>query len=391
MPLIDMMWVLFCTSLIFLMQAGFCCLESGMVRSKNGINVAGKNILVFCVSSALFWLVGFGLMFGTSSQGLLGVTGFALNSTGETWVTIFFLFQLVLCGTATTIIVGAVAERMRLYGYIVIAVVTSLLIYPIFGHWVWGGVEDGTVGWLKALGLIDFAGASVVHSVGGWVALAAVIIIGPRIARFEKNTLPVRGRNLPMASLGALLLGFGWIGFNGGSTLAITDQIPRILMNTFICGVFGSIATVIFSIRLLGRIEIRYAINGFLAGLVASTAGSHAIDSFGAIIIGSGSGLISMGGSILLARSKVDDAIDAVSTHAFAGSWGMLSLAIFADEAFIGSVDGRWEFFQIQLLGVAVCFLWAFGISWVLFKSIARVFDFRVSRDQEIKGLNSRL
>jgi Amt family ammonium transporter len=389
MQLIDMVWVLFCTSLIFLMQAGFCCLESGMARSKSGINLAVKNILIFCLSLILFWLVGFGLMFGAGYQGLFGTTRFVLSSSGDASVIVFFLFQLVLCGTATTLIAGAVAERMRLHGYLIIVVVTALFIYPLFGHWAWGGVLEGSsIGWLKALGFIDFAGASVVHSVGGWVALAAIIVVGPRIGRFGKDSSLIQGRNLPMATLGALILGFGWIGFNGGSALAITDQVPRILMNTFICGAFGSAATVIFSTRLLGYVDVRYAINGFLSGLVASTAGADAINAWGAMIIGIGGGLIAMGGSLLLARLKIDDAIDVVSTHAFAGSWGILSVAVFADERLIAAVGGRWEAFQVQLLGVVICGLWAFGLSWALFKIIARVYNFRVTSDQEIDGLN---
>ena len=389
MQLIDMIWVLICTSLIFLMQAGFCCLESGMVRSKNGINVAVKNILDFCISSSLFWLVGFGLMYGSDRFGLFGTTHFVLSSSGGTWLTVFFLFQLVFCGTATTIIAGAVAERMRLNGYIIIVSVTSLIIYPIFGHWVWGGTLEGyPTGWLKALGFIDFAGASVVHSVGGWTALAAIIIIGPRIGRFGKDALPIQGHNLPMATLGALVLGFGWMGFNGGSTLAITDQVPRILMNTFISGIFGGIAAVIISMRLLGCIEVRYLINGFLAGLVASTAACFAVDAAGAMIIGAGAGLVAISGALLLVKLKIDDAIDAVSTHAFAGSWGILSVAFFADESVVTPLGGRWELFQVQLIGTVVCFLWAFGVSWVLFKLISCFFNFRVTRAQEVEGLN---
>ena len=225
-------------------------------------------------------------------------------------------------------------------------------------------------------------------SVGGWVALAAIIVIGPRMGRFGKNARPIQGHNIPMSTLGALILGFGWFGFNGGSTLAMTDQVPRILMNTLICGVFGGLAAVIYSWLHRGFLEVRYLINGFLAGLVASTAGCYSIDAFSAMIIGLVGGLVAIGGALLLVRLKIDDAIDAVSTHAFAGAWSTLSVALFADEALLSASGGRWELFQIQLLGVVVCCLWAFGVSWVLFKIIARIFDFRVSRDDEILGLN---
>ena len=390
MQTMDMLWVLICTALILLMQAGFYCLESGMARSRNGINVAVKNILDFCIASALFWLIGFGFMYGASQQGWIGASRFMPDSDSHSALVVFFLFQMVFCGTAATIVAGAVAERMRLYSYLFIAIVIATVVYPVYGHWAWGGVLDnGSSGWLRELGFVDFAGASVVHSVSGWVALAAIVVVGPRIGRFGANAQPIQGRNLPMSTLGALILGLGWIGFNGGSALAITDQIPRILMNTFICGMFGCVASVIASISLKGYIGVRYAINGFLAGLVASTAGCHAVEAWQAMIIGMVGGALAMCGSLFLERFEIDDVVDAVPTHAFAGFWGILSFALFAEEQFFGVAGGRWEQLQVQAIGAATCFVWAFGLSFIIFRTASSMFNFRVTGQQELKGSNT--
>ena len=216
--LADIVWVLLCTAMVLMMQAGFCCLESGLVRSKNSINVAVKNFADLCVSTSIFWMFGFAIMFGVHIDGRPGTTSLFFNETGNAGLTTFFLFQLVFCGTATTIISGAVSERMKFAGYLIVAAMVSGVIYPLFGHWAWGGLANGSAhGWLRAAGFIDFAGSTVVHSIGGWAALAAVIVIGPRIGRFDPTKPPIRGHNLPMATLGVFLLWFGWFGFNGGS------------------------------------------------------------------------------------------------------------------------------------------------------------------------------
>jgi Amt family ammonium transporter len=244
---LDVVWVLICAALVLMMQAGFCCLESGMVRAKNSINVAMKNFVDFCASATMFWLFGFALMFGVSAGGWIGVDGFFFEHTAP-WLTAFFTFQMFFCSTATTIVSGAVAERMRFSGYLVIAVILSGLIYPVFGHWAWGGATSGTkVGWLAELGFLDFAGATVVHSVGGWVALAAVIVIGPRIGRFVKGYPPIIGHNLSITAVGVFILWIGWLGFNGGSLLGFNDRVPAVLMNTMLAGAAGGICTLILS------------------------------------------------------------------------------------------------------------------------------------------------
>src|SRR5262245_48884885 len=222
---VDIAWILVCAALVMFMQAGFTALESGLVRSKNSINVAIKNFANFLIAASLFWLFGFGLMFGADGGGVVGTSSFAFDSDSA-FLSAFFVFQLGFIGTATTLISGAVAERMRFAGYLVLALFVAAVTYPVFGHWAWGsGVLIGDArgdGWLKELGFVDFAGSTVVHSVGGWFALAAIIILGPRIGRFGKNAVPIRGHDLPLTTVGVFVLWVGWFGFNGGSTLALT-------------------------------------------------------------------------------------------------------------------------------------------------------------------------
>ena len=227
---------------MMLMQVGFSCLESGLVRTKNSINVAARNFADFCLSSALFWLFGFALMFGVTYGGIFGTSGFFFGEAATPWLLAFFIFLMGFCGTTTTIVSGAVAERMRFGGYLVVATILSGLIYPLVGHWIWGsaaGAKPG--GWLEQMGFIDFAGSTVVHSVGGWMSLAAIIIIGPRIGRFGKDRMPTQGHDIPFVTLGVFLLWFGWFGFNGGSTLGLTPDVPKIILNTSISGAFGGL------------------------------------------------------------------------------------------------------------------------------------------------------
>lgn len=298
-PPLDIAWVVISAGFVFLMQAGFMCLESGLTRSKNNINVAIKNIMDFGISVLLFWAFGFALMFGASEGGLFGSSKFfaPVTESPGPWLATFFLFQAMFVGTATTIVSGAVAERMRFRGYLLFAAILSGLIYPLFGHWVWAGamesamtgaIESEYVGWLARLGCRDFAGSSVVHSVGGWVALAVVLVIGPRTGRFPANGPPVKipASNLPLAILGTLILWFGWFGFNGGSTFEMNDQVPRVLANTMLSGVSGLVTAMAVGGKLRGRAEVHLAMNGALAGLVAITANCHVVSSSSAVVIG---------------------------------------------------------------------------------------------------------
>lgn len=289
LELADVAWLVVCAALVFVMQAGFLCLESGLTRSKNSTNVALKNVADFGISVVLFWAIGFGLMFGASHNGLLGTTDFFVSFDGDgPSLAAFFLFQAMFCETATTIVSGAVAERMRFAGYLVVAVLLSGFVYTLFGHWAWGGIFNGHDGWLRQRGFVDFAGSTVVHSVGGWVALAAALVIGPRRGRFDADGTPRRfGRqNIPMASLGVLLLWIGWFGFNGGSTFQMINHVPAIIVNTTLGGAAGMVSALAVAWWLRRRPDVDAVLNGALAGLVSVTANCHAIDAPAAIVIG---------------------------------------------------------------------------------------------------------
>jgi ammonium transporter len=371
------------------MQAGFSCLESGLVRSKNSINVAAKNFADFCLASAVFWLFGFALMFGATSGGIFGTSGFLFDDTANPWLMAFFIFQLGFCGTAVTIVSGAVSERMRFAGYLVIATILSAVIYPVIGHWVWGSASGASSGgWLEQRGFIDFAGSTVVHSVGGWIALAAIIIIGPRIGRFGENSVPIHGHDLPFVTLGVFLLWFGWFGFNGGSTLGLTPEVPVIIVNTTVSGAFGGLVALALAWRLGGRPDVAMIMNGSLAGLVGITASAHIMTPVAAAGIGCIAAVIMYGVAMLLEKLEIDDVVGAVPVHLAAGIWGTLAVAIFGDPETWGTGLGRWDQLVVQATGVGATFLWAFGLGFILLWLINRVFPLRIDPEGERVGLN---
>ena len=387
--LLDVAWILVCAALVMLMQAGFSCLESGLVRTKNSINVAAKNFADFCLSSAVFWLFGFALMFGATSGGWIGTSGFLFGDTANPWLMAFFIFQLGFCGTATTIVSGAVAERMRFGGYLVVATIISGVIYPVIGHWVWGSAAGAAPGgWLEQMGFIDFAGTTVVHSVGGWIALAAIIIIGPRSGRFGKNAVPIHGHDLPIVTLGVFLLWFGWFGFNGGSTLGLTPEVPTIIVNTTVSGAFGGLVALALAWRLGGRPEVTMIMNGSLAGLVGITASAHIMTPLAAAGIGSIAAVVMYAVAMLLERLEIDDVVGAVPVHLAAGIWGTLAVAIFGDPASWGTGLGRWEQLGVQATGVGAGFAWAFGVGFTLLWLINRWLPLRIDPEGERVGLN---
>lgn len=385
----DIAWVLICAALVMTMQGGFCFLESGLARAKNSVNVAIKNLIDFCIASCLYWAIGFAWMFGTSYCGLIGTDQFAVGDKASPWQLTFFTFQLVFCGTATTIISGAVAERIRFGSYLLISVLVSGLIYPVFGHWAWNGAETGTpAGWLNQRGFIDFAGSTVVHSVGGWVALAAVLIVGPRLGRFGPNARPIQGHNLPMATFGVLLLWFGWFGFNGGSTLAVNGQLPLVLLNTNLAAAAGGLAALMFAWRIERRPVVEHVMNGVLAGLVAVTAGCHVFHPAAAFLAGGTAGVLCVATSYFMARLRVDDVVGAFPVHGVAGIWGTLAVALLGDSSRWGTGLSRWQQFAVQAEGVLACFVWAFGGSFICLWMINRAFPMRVTADEEQVGLN---
>ncbi|AOP33775.1 guanylate cyclase [Leptospira tipperaryensis] len=390
----DILWIILSSGLVFFMQAGFLCLESGLTRTKNSINVAIKNITDFGIATLIFYSVGFGLMFGTSSFGLIGSDSFFPEfSTAHPEIAVFFLFQLMFCGTAATIVSGAVAERMKFGAYIVVTIVISAIIYPIFGHWVWGkdllNWETAT-GWLAKLGFVDFAGSTVVHSVGGWVGLAAMLLLGNRSGRYAEDgsVRYITGHNLPLAMLGTLILWLGWIGFNGGSTLAFTASVPKIIVNTMFAAASGMAASLIYGWIRLQYAEATLPLNGALAGLVAITASCHAVNSIDSVLIGFVAGIIMYETRSLLDRLQIDDAVGAIPVHLAAGVWGTIAVGLFGNLEILGTGLTRWEQIQAQGIGILTCCTLAFGLSYLILGLINRFFKFRVSELNEQKGLN---
>jgi ammonium transporter len=388
---LDIGWLLFCAALVLLMQAGFTALESGLVRSKSSINVAIKNFANFLVAASLFWLFGFGLMFGSGEGGLVGTSSFFFDSDSA-FLTAFFLFQLGFIGTATTLMSGAVAERMRFGGYLVLAVFVAAITYPVFGHWAWGeaaltGIGDSD-GWLRELGFIDFAGSTVVHSVGGWVALAAIIIVGPRIGRFGHSAASIRADYLPLTTLGIFVLWVGWYGFNGGSSFGLTADVPSVILHTTIAATFGGLAGMALTWRLDRRPDVVTIMNAALAGLVGITASAHIMSPWKAALIGAVAAVVMRLVERLLERMQIDDAVGAVPVHLGAGIWGTLAVGLMGDAGAFTETSGRLEQIGVQLLGVAVCFVWAFGVGYLVLALINRRVPFRIEREGELAGLN---
>ncbi|WP_269526812.1 ammonium transporter [Coraliomargarita parva] len=385
---LDIAWILITAALVMVMQVGFCLLESGLVRAKNGINVAIKNLADFSVSAIVFWLFGFGIMFGTSLNGWIGSEYFLFDAENAPWVMAFFTFQLVFCGTSITIISGAVAERMRFSAYLFVALFTSGIIYPFFGHWAWGGLIEGTSqGWLAARGFIDFAGSTVVHSVGGWVSFAGILVIGPRLGQFDSERR-IQGHNLLLATVGVLMLWFGWLGFNGGSTLALNAHVPPIIAKTILAGACGGVSALLFGYVYYKMARTWTIMNGVIGGLVGITACCHVVTMPAAACIGAMAGIICMLGMLLLERFKIDDAVGAVPAHAFCGIWGTLSVALFGSQEAWGTGLSRLEQLQVQLTGIGVCAVWTFTIAFVFFTLLNRVIRLRVTEEEEREGLN---
>ncbi len=402
---INLLWMLICAILVFMMQAGFMCLESGIIRNKNNINVALKNVSDFGISIVSYWIIGYGIMFGASQNGLFGTNNFFFDPSGTSTsgpAMTFFIFQSMFCATAASIISGSVAERLKFNSYLIITALVGTIIYPVVGHWAWANSNDnfggdGTTGWLYDLGLLDFAGSTVVHSTGGWVGLAAILIIGPRTGRFvEGKVRKFSPSNLPLSVLGVLLLGFGWHGFNGGSQLVLDDAVPGILLNTFLAAAAGIVACLIFWGAQNGTAPAGDLINGLLAGLVAITASCNIVTPMGSIIIGAGGGLVAMYATRLLERFELDDPVGAIPVHLAGGIFGTLALPFFAtEEMLLGnsqliSYSGniRIDQFIAQLSGAFSIGLYTFIVSYTILKAINSYNPLRVSQEAEDIGLN---
>ena len=380
------LWTLVAACLVFFMQAGFALVEAGFTRAKSSINIMMKNLMDFSIGSIAFWAIGFGLMFGASATGWFGTTGFFLSDftpDGDPWVLAFWMFQVVFAATAATIVSGAMAERTKFTGYILYSCIVSALIYPIFGSWAWGSLFNGS-GWLEGFGFIDFAGSTVVHSVGGWAALAGAIVLGPRLGKYTKDgkIKPIMGHNIPLAALGVFILWLGWFGFNPGSTTTADTSIAMIFVNTNLAAAAGACLAMIVSWMKFGKPEVGMSLNGALAGLVAITAGCANVLPGSAIIIGAVAGVIVVFSVMFFDKIKIDDPVGAVSVHGVNGAWGTLAAGIFNIGGTSAGIIG------VQLLGIAACFIWTFPTAFILFKLIDKTVGLRVSPEEEMEGLD---
>ena len=383
----DYVWTLVAAALVFFMQAGFAMVEAGFTRAKNAVNIMMKNLMDFSMGSIAYWAIGFGLMFGVSKTGFFGTSGFFLSDFevgGDPWVLAFWMFQVVFAATAATIVSGAMAERTKFTGYLVYSVIVSAIIYPIFGSWAWGSLFNGS-GWLEGLGFIDFAGSTVVHSVGGWAALAGAIVLGPRLGKYTKDgrVKPILGHNIPLAALGVFILWLGWFGFNPGSTTAASKDIAMIFVNTNLAAAAGCVLAMIVSWMKFGKPEAGMSLNGALAGLVGITAGCANVTPGSAVIIGAVAGILVVFSVLFFDKIKIDDPVGAVSVHGVNGAWGTLAAGIFN----IGGTSLK--IISVQCIGILACFVWTFATAYILFKVINATMGLRVSEEEELEGLDS--
>jgi Amt family ammonium transporter len=382
---LNYVWTILAAALVFFMQAGFALLEAGFSRAKNAVNIIMKNVMDASAGALVFYAVGFGLMFGTSWQGLLGTDGFFLTGTGDqpqTWVYAFYFFQAVFAATAATIVSGAVAERIKFSGYLIFSVLITGLIYPVFGSWAWGGLFNGS-GWLEGLGFIDFAGSTVVHSVGGWAALAGALVVGPRVGKYAEDGTPraIPGHSLPLAALGVFILWLGWFGFNAGSTTAGSTDIALIAMNTFLAAGAGAATAMAVTWIDTGTPDATMTLNGVLGGLVGITAGCATLTGPFAIVTGAVAGLLVVYATRAIER-VVDDPVGAIAVHGVCGAWGTLAAGLFDAGSGLAQVG-------VQAIGIAAAFLWTFPISYAVFSLADRlVGGLRINGDKERLGLD---
>lgn len=381
---LNYVWTIIAACLVFFMQAGFALVETGFTRAKNAVNIIMKNVMDVSAGGLAFFLVGFGLMFGTSAGGWIGTDGFLLGEIGDystEWSYTFFFFQAVFAATAATIVSGAVAERTAFNSYLIFSVLITAFIYPVFGSWAWGGLFNGS-GWLEGLGFIDFAGSTVVHSVGGWAALAGAMVVGPRAGKYiDGKPQLIKGHSLPLAALGVFILWLGWFGFNAGSTTTGDTSIALIAINTFLAAGAGATAAMLITWITNGKPDGAVTLNGVLAGLVGITAGCANLSPGFAIITGAIAGVL-VHYSMKLLEKKVDDAVGAVSVHGVCGAWGTLAAGLFDMGGFSLEVVG------VQLIGIGAAFAWTFPVSYILFKVINAVLPLRVTEQLEEMGLD---
>ena len=400
---LDTVWTLLAAILVFMMQAGFALVETGFTRAKNAANIMMKNLMDFAAGSLAFYLLGAALMFGASgAAGWFGWGGLGMPTlaSGEgAWDWTFLFFQTMFAATAATIVSGAVAERIEFKSYLIYSILVSALVYPVSGHWMWGGLAgEASAGWLEALGFHDFAGSTVVHSVGGWIALAGAIALGPRLGKYRPDgkANPIPGHSLVLGTLGVFLLWIGWFGFNPGSYTAGVPSIGRVAMTTNLAACAGTVAALVTAWIIMGKPDLTMALNGSLAGLVAITAPCDLVTANASIAIGTVAGVIVVLSVFALDRLHIDDPVGAVSVHCVNGVWGTLAVGLFAAPTALGYGNpapgllygGSLHTLAIQALGVAATALWAFGTGSAIFAALKRLRILRVSPTTELKGLD---
>jgi ammonium transporter, Amt family len=387
---VDTIWVLLCAALVFLMEGGFAFLEAGFISSKNSVNIVMK-VFTDCTAGMLsYWAIGFAVMYGLDKAGIFGTTGFFIGgdlSHIKLRIPIYayWIFQAAFAMAMASIVSGAVAERMKFSPYIIYTILAAGLIYPIAGHWVWG-----VDGWLNKLGMLDFAGSAVVHAVGGWSSLAAVLVLGPRVGKYNKDgSINVMApHNLLLAFLGTYLLWFGWFGFNAGSSLSGLDtNIARIVVTTNLAAATGGLVATLFTMYRYGKADPSMAMNGALAGLAAITAGTAFVSPTSAVIIGGVAGVLVVLAVSFFDRIRADDPVGAIAVHGVNGLWGVLAVGLFAEHGglFYG---GGVKLLLIQALGVTAVSLWAFATTYLIFTLLKKTVGIRVSEDDEIEGLD---
>jgi len=395
---LDALWTVLAAILVFFMQAGFAMVESGFTRAKNACNIMMKNLMDFSIGSLTFWAIGFGLMFGVTAGGWIGTNNFffdgtqAAEATGssESFAWAFLIFQTVFCATAATIVSGAMAERTKYSGYLLYSIGITAIVYPIFGSWAWGSLWVGN-GWLEEMGFLDFAGSTVVHSIGGWCALAGAIVLGPRLGKFRKGkAVPIPGHNIPIAALGVFILWLGWFGFNAGSTTEVVGggaSFSYIAVTTNLAAAAGAVGAMLASWLKFKKPDTSFALNGALAGLVAITAGCNVMTPALAVLTGFVGGLIVVFSVLLFDKLRVDDPVGAISVHGICGAWGTLAIGLYPALGF-SLFGGAEASLMTQLIGVGAAFLWAFPVSFAIFYAIKVTVGLRVSEQEEMEGLD---
>lgn len=399
---VNFVWVLIAGFLVFFMQAGFALVEAGFARAKNTVNILTKNVMDFCIGGLAFWAFGFAVMFGGSriapgtelGNAFLGYSGFFLSGAAyDVTTAAIWFFQMCFAAAAATIVSGAMAERTKITAYMAYSFIVSAVIYPVFGHWVWGG------GWLSTLpfgaGARDFAGSGVVHSLGGLIALTGAMMVGPRTGKYGRDGKPrlIPGHNMTFVALGTMVLFVGWFGFNPGSTLAATDlRISVIAVNTFLAGVAGAVVAMYAILTRTGKADLGMACNGCLAGLVAVTASCAYVAPWAAVVIGGVAGLLMIASvGFVENRLKIDDPVGAISVHGANGLWGLLAVGIFADGTYggvAGLVAGNGAQIVAQLITMATVIVWALGTGFALFAGIKAAMGLRASATEEREGLD---